>query len=134
MADRLTQLQDCLDQLATQLYASLRYLSTHHPSAPLPLQPAHPVTDTHPAQRPDTPRTFAAVQRELAQDLILKQRQIEYLIGVLPGLDSSERDQEERIRVLEGELRAAESERGEAVREKEEWLRVLDGVIGGVRR
>ena len=53
---------------------------------------------------------------------------------MLPGLDSSERDQEERIRVLEGELRAAESERGEAVREKEEWLRVLDGVIGGVRR
>ncbi|KAI9886664.1 MAG: phosphatidyl inositol kinase [Watsoniomyces obsoletus] len=35
MADRLTQLQDALDELATQFYASIRYISTNHPSSTL---------------------------------------------------------------------------------------------------
>ncbi|THW54118.1 hypothetical protein D6D18_08382 [Aureobasidium pullulans] len=54
MADRLTQLQDCLDDLATQMFASIRYIQTRHqygdipgqpdmsdptPNAPAPLQP-----------------------------------------------------------------------------------------------
>ncbi|MCJ1466478.1 RNA polymerase II mediator complex subunit [Pseudocyphellaria aurata] len=39
MADRLTQLQDCLDQLATQFYASIRYISNHHPPSALPNHP-----------------------------------------------------------------------------------------------
>ncbi|OCL11486.1 CSE2-domain-containing protein [Glonium stellatum] len=39
MADRLTQLQDCLDQLATQMYATLSYTSTRAASAPIPGQP-----------------------------------------------------------------------------------------------
>lgn len=39
MADRLTQLQDCLDQLATQMYATLSYTSTRAASSPIPGQP-----------------------------------------------------------------------------------------------
>ncbi|KAJ5923700.1 Mediator complex subunit Med21 [Penicillium verhagenii] len=34
MADILTQLQTCLDQLATQFYATLGYLSTYHDNSP----------------------------------------------------------------------------------------------------
>ncbi|KAJ5399637.1 hypothetical protein N7465_010126 [Penicillium sp. CMV-2018d] len=34
MADILTQLQTCLDQLATQFYATLGYLTTYHDNAP----------------------------------------------------------------------------------------------------
>ncbi len=83
---------------------------------------------------PDSPRTFAAAQRELARDLVLKEQQIEYLISVLPGIGTSEREQEERLQVLEAELRVAEEERARAVREKEEVLERLDGVIRGVRR
>ncbi len=65
---------------------------------------------------------------------MLKEQQIEVLISVLPGIGTSERDQEERLKALEAELRVAEEERARAVREKEEVLERLDGVIRGVRR
>jgi len=65
---------------------------------------------------------------------VLKEQQIEYLISVLPGIGTSQREQEERLKVLEAELRVAEEERAKAVREKEEVLERLDRVIRGVRR
>lgn len=65
---------------------------------------------------------------------MLKEQQIEFLISVLPGIGTSERDQEERLKALEAELRVAEEERARAVREKAEVLERLDGVIRGVRR
>ena len=83
---------------------------------------------------PDSPRTFASAQQELAQDLLIKARQIEYLIGVLPGVEKSETEQETRIRVLEGELRGAEEERKSAVADMEGWRERLEVVLGGVRR
>ncbi|KAK8217352.1 Mediator of RNA polymerase II transcription subunit 21 [Zalaria obscura] len=63
MADRLTQLQDCLDDL------------------PDPSNTEEPV--------PDSPEVFQAALRELARDLIMKEQQIEHLIGVLPGIVTS---------------------------------------------
>ncbi|KAK3176505.1 hypothetical protein OEA41_007828 [Lepraria neglecta] len=167
MADRLTQLQDCYDQLATQFYASIRYISLHHNAsalpAPVPLpttsstsggangQIARPNSTTNtqqsqavveppdpsslpPEQRPDTPTTFAVAQKELAHDLILKTRQIEYLIGVLPGIGEGQESQEERIRRLDGELRGALEERRVVERERERWVGLMEGVVGGVRR
>lgn len=77
---------------------------------------------------------FKAGQKELAQDLILKEQQIEYLISVLPGLENSEKDQERMIGELEEELRVAEERRREAVREKEEVLARLEGVIRSIKR
>src|SRR5271154_5544980 len=65
---------------------------------------------------------FKAGQRELAQDLILREQQIELLISVLPGLENSEKDQEQTIRQLEEELKAAEERRREAVKEKKAVL------------
>ncbi|KAL4920190.1 mediator complex, subunit Med21 [Aspergillus aurantiobrunneus] len=164
MADILTQLQTCLDQLATQFYATIGYLTTYHDNFPA-TPPSNPTSapalakiqknSTNPPipasaaailnsttsqaspsagpaagggggggatpgpnpnagagaeeeglpPRPDSPRTFAARQRELARDLVIKEQQIEYLISVLPGIGSSEAEQEGRIRELEGELR-----------------------------
>ncbi|OJJ96491.1 hypothetical protein ASPACDRAFT_63412 [Aspergillus aculeatus ATCC 16872] len=195
MADILTQLQTCLDQLATQFYATLGYLTTYHdnspatvppptqaqtaPAAPAlakipknssappvpasaPLaaqqqsnqtqqqtpaeipQPAQPGaagaedTTTGTAQdpalppAPDSPRTFAARQRELARDLVLKEQQIEYLISVLPGIGSSEAEQEHRIRELEGELRRWEGVRGERMLQLKALRGRLEGVLGAM--
>jgi mediator of RNA polymerase II transcription subunit 21 len=78
--------------------------------------------------------TFKAGQRELAQDLILREQQIEYLISILPGLDHSEEDQEQRIQKLEEELKAVEAKRKVAVKEKEILLAKLDEVIRNVKR
>jgi len=77
---------------------------------------------------------FKAGQRELAQDLILKEQQIESLISLLPGLDNSEKDQEEMIRQLEEELKIAEEEQKAALKEKEAVLARLENVIRSVKR
>jgi len=142
MADRLTQLQDAVDQLANQFVASLYYVNRHHDLQTLSpsdvvqpekkleaeIDPREREVDPHPAD------VFKAGQKELAQDLILKEQQIEYLISVLPGLDNSEKDQEQTIRQLEKELKVAETKRKEALKEKEAILARLENVIRIVRR
>ena len=80
------------------------------------------------------PEMFQAGQLELARDLILKEQQMELLISLLPGLDNSERDQQQSIKDLEEELKVAEAQRLEAVKEKDEVLTRLDEVVRGIRR
>ncbi|KAL4741497.1 mediator complex, subunit Med21 [Aspergillus similis] len=193
MADILTQLQTCLDQLATQFYATIGYLTTYHDNSPaippdnptsapalakiqknstnppIPagaaailnasqgspsgaatgaVTPGPPAPNTNAGSgageagaarqgeglppRPDSPRTFAARQRELARDLVIKEQQIEYLISVMPGIGSSEAEQERRIRKLEEELRAVEEEREKRVRELRMLRRRVEEVLGAV--
>ncbi|KKZ64163.1 hypothetical protein EMCG_01511 [[Emmonsia] crescens] len=181
MADILTQLQTCLDQLATQFYATLCYLTTYHdhsaaippsniPTAipqlkkipknpppattsatteksaagtaasPQPQQPNTPAAAEVQAQQqesqaeptPDPPEIFALRQRELARDLIVKEQQIEYLISVLPGVGSSEEEQEERIRRLAEELRVVEAERREKRREMKRLGERVDELLEAV--
>ncbi|KAI0909309.1 mediator of RNA polymerase II transcription subunit 21 [Ustulina deusta] len=138
MGDRLTQLQDAVDQLATQFIASINYINQHHSLETLgprdqivviPKQEAdQQEVDPHPED------IFRAAQVELAQDLITKEQQIELLISILPGLDNSEQDQERNIRELEEELKVAEAQRQEAIKEREETLAKLDTVIRSIRR
>ncbi|OJJ47213.1 hypothetical protein ASPZODRAFT_166437 [Penicilliopsis zonata CBS 506.65] len=191
MADILTQLQTCLDQLATQFYATLSYLTTYHdnspatppsntpnaapalakipknstappvpasapvlePETPAPAPAQLPQGDAHQGKdtpggpagagagagvdpalppAPDSPRTFARRQRELARDLIIKEQQIEYLISVLPGIGSSETEQEARIRELEKDLRAAEAERESKAQGLKVLRKRLENVLGAV--
>ncbi len=63
--------------------------------------------------------------------MILKEQQIEYLISVLPGIGTSELEQQDRVRVLVQELKLAEEDRSTALREREEVLGRLDRVING---
>jgi mediator of RNA polymerase II transcription subunit 21 len=77
---------------------------------------------------------FKAGQTELAQDIILKEQQIEYLISMLPGLDNSENDQQKRMKELEEDLKVAEEERLRALKEKEEVLTKLETVIRSIKR
>ena len=148
-------------QLATQFYASIRYISSNHPD---PQDPPSPTRQTPPPasagtgdaattdatnqsgppedqQQPPqqirpipSPAQFTHDQRELARDLILKEQQIEYLISVLPGIGTSEREQLDRLTVLRRQLREAEEERKRAVADKDEVLKRLDDVILNVRR
>ncbi|EPE31004.1 Mediator hinge subcomplex-like protein [Glarea lozoyensis ATCC 20868] len=139
MADRLTQLQDAVDQLATQFLASVHFVNKHHELKTL--SPKDSIRDTKkdddgaPQEVDPLPADqFKAGQTELAQDLIVKEQQIEYLISMLPGLENSENDQEKRMKELEEELKVAEEERQQALKEKEEVLTKLEGIIRSIKR
>ena len=168
-------------QLLTQMYASIRYIQTHHNYGSIPSQPdQNPYSRNQPASvppsaalppesgangtntlaqsptaetiapiqqqhtqnsiedtsglRPDPPHTFEAALKELAQDLVIKEQQIEYLIEVLPGIGRGEEDQDKKIRELEERLREVEIRRKEAVEVKEKCVERLNGTIGRIRR
>lgn len=175
------------NQLATQFYATLGYLSTYHDNSPAtpppgipnvapalakmsknntsppvpasiaasagagaaaagaaqsPVPPPTQQPDAEPGAvegedpnllpQPDSPRTFAARQRELARDLIIKEQQIEYLISVLPGIGASEAEQEARIRELETQLREVEKERVAKAEELKQLRGRLENVLDAV--
>ncbi|CEI69712.1 hypothetical protein FVEN_g11455 [Fusarium venenatum] len=135
MGDRLTQLQDGLDQLAQQFVACLHYVNKRHDLEILgPNDKIREVKDI-PKEVDSLPADeFRAGMVELAQDLIIKEQQIEVLISSLPGLDNSEMDQERYIKELEEDLKVAEAQRQEAIKEKDQILAELDGVIRSIRR
>ncbi|PQE29029.1 hypothetical protein CJF30_00004043 [Rutstroemia sp. NJR-2017a BBW] len=143
MADRLTQLQDAVDELALQFVASLVWVNKHHDFVRVgkndvvrketkngegAAKVVEDVVDPLPEDQ------FKDGQLELARDLILKEQQIESLISVLPGLETSEKDQEETIQRLEQELKEEESRRKQALKEKEVVLEKLESVIRSVKR
>ncbi|KAK1825717.1 putative mediator of rna polymerase [Podospora conica] len=136
MADRLTQLQEAADELANQFIACFYYLERRHDLEPF--GPNDKIPDLKPEQPKEVdslpPDVFQAGMVELARDLILKEQQMEYLISNLPGLDNSEREQEQLIKDLEEELKVAEAQRLEAVKEKQEVLAKLNQVLRGIRR
>ncbi|KAF4988801.1 mediator-rna polymerase ii transcription subunit 21 [Fusarium heterosporum] len=135
MGDRLTQLQDAVDQLAQQFVACLHYVNKRHDLEPLgPNDKIREVKDVPKEVDSLPPDEFRAGMIELSQDLILKEQQIEVLISSLPGLDNSEMDQERYIKELEEDLKIAEAQRQEAIKEKDQILSELDSVIRSIRR
>lgn len=83
---------------------------------------------------PDPPDLFEARCQELAQDIVIKEQQVEELITSLPGIGVSSGMQEGRIRELEGELVRLEAEHRQAERERESVRARLESVLMGVRR
>lgn len=71
---------------------------------------------------------------ELSRHPTAKEQQIEYLISMIPGLQNSEEDQERLIKELDDHLKAAESQRQEALKERDQILSELDTVIRSIRR
>ncbi|APA05736.1 hypothetical protein sscle_01g005060 [Sclerotinia sclerotiorum 1980 UF-70] len=144
MADRLTQLQDAIDELALQFVASLVWVNKHHDYQTL--SPTDIVRkDTKKDEsgealpnedglEPLPADKFKEGQVELARDLIVKEQQIEVLITALPGLENSEKEQQQTIQRLERELKEEEERRKEALKEKEAVLARLEGVIRSIKR
>lgn len=134
-------------QLATQYYASICYNLSRHSLVP-------PATNSDPysipfnidvgeedngAQvirplRPDSPTTFANNQLQLVRDLVIKEQQIEYLVKVLPGIGTSEQEQEERIQVLEKDLRHMQEQRKQKRKDMRAIVKRLEHVVMGVAK
>ncbi|CEJ84505.1 Putative RNA polymerase II transcription mediator [[Torrubiella] hemipterigena] len=137
MGDSLTQLQDAVDQLAQQFVASLHFVHRRHDLETLgPNDQVRDVKQDQGANEVDAlPNDeFRAGLEELSCDLILKEQQIEVLISLLPGLNKSEQDQEQTVKELEEELKVAEAQRQEALKERDRILSQLDSVIRSIRR
>ncbi|CEP24847.1 unnamed protein product [Cyberlindnera jadinii] len=118
MADRLTQLQICLDQLVEQFCATLHYVDTHHEF--IPAEGEEAMTD--PQATVATKEEFKDTIDELSTDLILKTRQIFALIDSLPGAGVSQQEQIKKVVDLQKELESVEEEKLQAVRQKDELL------------
>jgi len=82
----------------------------------------------------DAAGVFDARMQELAQDLVVKEQQIEAIVDSLPGIGVSEGGQVRRIAELEKELERVEAERREAGELRDELKARVESVLAGVRR
>ncbi|KAH7907187.1 hypothetical protein BJ138DRAFT_1160711 [Hygrophoropsis aurantiaca] len=110
--DRITQLQDEIQQLLTIMSSSIAYLTAR--SNFLQVSKEIPVTKQRNPDKYDPPDVFEANQKELVRDLIVKAKQIEYLIQSLP-VPEPEEEQAKRLQALEEEMGRANAEYIEAV-------------------
>jgi mediator of RNA polymerase II transcription subunit 21 len=113
-------------RLDTFAELSARTAAEDNPNATNPSDPPPPARLTQ--------EQFEADMKEMAQDITLKEQQIEKLIAHLPGLNWSEKEQVERMKELERQLEELEGERVKAVREKEGVMRMVEDKITGVGR
>lgn len=159
MADRLTQLQVCVDQLVEQFNATVNYVNTQSvpalldeddpmsPSniaaaAPLPgaasaapnvaassASPALPSETVDMAGTDDQNAAFLNTLNELSTDIILKSRQISMLIDLLPGIGVSPESQIALVDELMLELKQVQDERDVKIKEKDKVLEKCDDLI-----
>lgn len=134
--------------MATQFYSALHYLNTHHDF--VPVNNSGPVSDpqgslvacnllTSQLHQIHLSNSLVflvrlisltlAAKKELARDLILKTKEIDLLIGSLPGIGVSEEQQIQRLEKLEEQLQEVEKQRKEAVQRKEQLQKRLDELI-----
>ncbi|KAH7351418.1 mediator complex, subunit Med21 [Pyrenochaeta sp. MPI-SDFR-AT-0127] len=156
MGDKLTQIQDALDNLLQMMTNDLLYIRNNAPPSVPPGQQRldsfaemearnaaeNTQSSTNPSQPsqaapadaplPPSPEQFQADIKQMAIDMTEKHGQIEKLIATLPGLNSSEKEQVERMKELEKELEDLEGERVQAVKEKETLLKMVEEKIMGV--
>ncbi|PPR06546.1 hypothetical protein CVT26_000724 [Gymnopilus dilepis] len=105
--DRITQLQDAIQQLLTIMSNTIAYLTSR--SNFVQVSSEIPITKQRNPEKFDPPDVFEANQKELVNDLIVKAKQIEYLINSLPEPEPEE-EQAKRLEVLEEEMQVANAE------------------------
>ncbi|KAL1675303.1 hypothetical protein EV122DRAFT_292775 [Schizophyllum commune] len=109
--DRITQLQDEIQQLLNIMAQSITYLTTRVNF--MQISPEIPVTKKK--TKFDPPDVFAQNTTELVTDLVRKAKQIEYLIQSLPEPEAEE-TQARRLQALESEMTQANEEYAKAVK------------------
>ncbi|KAF8880920.1 hypothetical protein CPB84DRAFT_1792267 [Gymnopilus junonius] len=105
--DRITQLQDAIQQLLMIMSNTVAYLTSR--SNFVQVSPEIPITKQRNPDKFDPPDVFEANQKELVTDLIVKAKQIEYLINSLPEPEPEE-EQAKRLQELEDEMTVANAE------------------------
>jgi len=105
--DRITQLQDAIQQLLMIMSNTIAYLTSRSNFAQV--SPQIPITKQRNPDKFDPPDVFEANQKELVTDLIVKAKQIEYLINSLPEPEPEE-EQAKRLQELEDEMTTANAE------------------------
>ncbi|KAF8337699.1 hypothetical protein F5887DRAFT_984510 [Amanita rubescens] len=110
--DRITQLQDEIQQLLTIMSNSIAYLTER--SNFVQVSPGIPITKQRNPEKYDQPDVFEANKKELVRDLIVKAKQVEYLINSLPEPEPVE-EQAKRLQALEDEMTLANEEYIQAV-------------------
>lgn len=129
------------------MQSSFAYIRLRAPPANIPGQPLlstfaeleaqNAAQNTQSTQNPSQPESVAPPSQEefvkdiqeLSKDMVLKEQQIEVLIASLPGLNTSEKEQVQRMKDLQSELEEIEGERLEAVKEKEALLKKVEDRI-----
>ncbi|KIY72724.1 hypothetical protein CYLTODRAFT_417722 [Cylindrobasidium torrendii FP15055 ss-10] len=105
--DRITQLQDEIQQLLLIMSKSLTHLTTRADF--MQISPLIPVTKHRNPEKVDAPDVFEENKKELVRDLVAKAKQIEYLIQSLP-VPEPEEDQAKRLQTLEAEMTEVNAE------------------------
>ncbi|KAJ7645355.1 hypothetical protein B0H17DRAFT_959561 [Mycena rosella] len=115
--DRITQLQDEIQQLLTILSRTIAYLTSR--ANFVQVSADVPITKQRNPDKFDSPEVFErtaihANKKELVTDLIVKAKQVEYLIKSLPEPEPEE-DQAKRLQALDDEMTIANDEYLQAV-------------------
>jgi len=143
------------------MFASLHYISEHHANADIPGQQYHgprgkeyepkpritngvthedddqapPTGEQDEEEKPaDTPEEFEAALKELARDLVGKQKQIEEIVKTIPGQDRTREEQEQCMQELNAELEAMDVELVKAAEDKQQLLERVESAIWKVNR
>ncbi|KZT09050.1 uncharacterized protein LAESUDRAFT_735701 [Laetiporus sulphureus 93-53] len=124
--DRITQLQDELQQLLTIMSSTIAFLTSR--ANFMQTSPDVPITKMRPEGKVDTPEMAEANRKELVADLIVKAKQIDYLIQSLPEPEPEE-VQANRFRVLEEEMTEANAEYVRAVNRAKSLYQQISAVL-----
>ncbi|KAI0727586.1 hypothetical protein C8Q72DRAFT_781403 [Fomitopsis betulina] len=110
--DRITQLQDEIQQLLTIMSNTVAYLTSRANFAQVSTDV--PVTKQRKADKFDPPEVLEANKRELVNDLVVKAKQIDYLVQSLPEPEAEE-VQANRLQDLENQMTEANADYARAV-------------------
>jgi len=124
--DRITQLQEGIEQLLIIMSSSIAYLTKK--STFKQLSDQIPVTRARPADKVDSTEVFEHTKQELVSDLIRKAKQVELLITSLP-VPEPEEEHVARLAELQKEMAAANEEYRVAVARTQDLHRQISNIL-----